>query len=130
METFNQTASSCVGCHSFARSTNPFNLADFSWFVCRAKFPPGEVPGREFLKLKPSPEEVLEIVYGKRPNAFTGRTERPYEDWGTWPKDAWKGNADFMLTFNFGKPPVIRTRCVDDAGKGKDCEEGAFNENR
>ena len=272
METFNQTASSCVGCHSFARASNPFNLADFSWFVRRAKFPPDTVhefppgkvqPGRELPKLKPSPEEVLEIVYGKRPNAFTGSAEKPYEEWGTWPKDAWnnfeislrqpdgskgpgvtgenphgnfvrifvndlglkavrensgvfppgtivlkenlpfrfvpdpsdfptpkqplevwqpaveltvmykqaqgyfpqggdwyylksaplqpgkppnvdragrstgcaschgwQGNADFMLTFNFGKPPVIRTRCVDDSGNDKDCKEGAFDGNR
>ena len=44
----------------------------------------------------------------------------------------WKGNGDFMLTFNFGDQPVIRTRCVDDAGNDELCEELPFrgNENR
>ncbi|HXU46518.1 MAG TPA: cytochrome P460 family protein, partial [Thermoanaerobaculia bacterium] len=89
METFNQTYSSCVGCHAFARTSNPTNSANFSWFLRRARKPAGfdptlqqalahHVPGGGEVPpdLRPTPQEVFARVAG-------------YESWGTWPADVW-----------------------------------------
>lgn len=72
METFNQTASSCIGCHAFARSSNPTILSDFSWVMGRAENPVAKLP-------EPNGPDLLKYVM--RVN--------PYEKWGTWPDDKW-----------------------------------------
>ncbi|MDG1332336.1 MAG: cytochrome P460 family protein [Crocinitomicaceae bacterium] len=80
METFNQTASSCIGCHTFARSTNPTILSDFSWVMGRAQSPKypdlpqmsencPEQLGRDLLNY---------VMYAK-----------PYKKWGTWKDTTW-----------------------------------------
>jgi hypothetical protein len=72
METFNQTSSSCIGCHAFARSSNPTINSDFSWVMGRAQNPKVELPdstGRALLK------------YIMR--------EKPYKEWSTWPDSKW-----------------------------------------
>jgi len=72
METFNQTASSCIGCHAFSRSSNPTIYSDFSWVMGRAQNPEVELPdanGKALLK------------YIMR--------ENPYKEWGTWPDSIW-----------------------------------------
>jgi len=72
METFNQTASSCIGCHAFARTTNPTLYSDFSWVMGRAQNPVAKLPdttGKALLK------------YVMR--------EKPYKAWGTWPDSTW-----------------------------------------
>ncbi len=111
METFNQTASSCVGCHSFARSTNPFNLGDFSWFVRRAKFapgarhpfPPGTVlPGRSFPGSQPTPQEIVDRILDKANNG-----KNSYEKWGTWPKNKWNNFEIALLQPDGTKGPGV-----------------------
>ena len=72
METFNQTASSCIGCHAFARSSNPTIYSDFSWVMGRAKNPIAKLPA-------PNGPDLLKYVM--RVN--------PYKKWGTWPDDEW-----------------------------------------
>lgn len=73
METFNQTASSCIGCHAFARTSNPTILSDFSWVMGRAQNPAkAEMPA-------PNGPDLLKYVM--RVN--------PYKNWGTWPDDKW-----------------------------------------
>ena len=72
METFNQTASSCIGCHAFARSSNPTIYSDFSWVMGRATNPVAKFP-------EPNGPDVLKYVM--RVN--------PYKKWGTWPDDKW-----------------------------------------
>jgi hypothetical protein len=88
METYNQSYSSCIGCHYFARTKNPLNSSDFSWFLRRAKNPSGFDPSlQEILDhhvpidaktrdATPAPREVFRMVKG-------------YESWGTWPADEW-----------------------------------------
>ncbi len=68
METFNQTASSCIGCHAFARSSNPTIYSDFSWVMGRAENPKIELPD----------------TTGKALLQYMMR-EKPYKAWGTWP---------------------------------------------
>ncbi len=68
METFNQTASSCIGCHAFARSSNPTIYSDFSWVMGRAQNPKIELPD----------------TTGKALLQYMMR-EKPYKAWGTWP---------------------------------------------
>jgi hypothetical protein len=68
METFNQTASSCIGCHAFARSSNPTHDSDFSWVMGRAENPKVELPD----------------TTGKALLQYMMR-EKPYKTWGTWP---------------------------------------------
>lgn len=72
METFNQSASSCVGCHAFARSKNPTKLSDFSWMMDRAKMPKGYFPDEQ--------SSTEEILY------FLSYIE-PYKMWPSWPED-------------------------------------------
>ncbi|MEP2935456.1 MAG: cytochrome P460 family protein [Gilvibacter sp.] len=73
METFNQTASSCIGCHAFARTSNPTILSDFSWVMGRAQNPAvAELPA-------PNGPDLLKYVM--RVN--------PYKNWDTWPDDQW-----------------------------------------
>ncbi|WP_452600827.1 cytochrome P460 family protein [Pontimicrobium sp. MEBiC06410] len=72
METFNQTASSCIGCHAFARSSNPTKYSNFSWVMGRAKNPVAKLP-------EPNGPDVLKYVM--RVN--------PYKNWKTWPDDKW-----------------------------------------
>ena len=72
METFNQTASSCIGCHAFARSTNPTDYSDFSWVMGRAQNPPTGLP---------APDGAALIKYVMR--------ENPYKNWGSWPDTIW-----------------------------------------
>lgn len=72
METFNQTASSCIGCHAFARSSNPTIYSDFSWVMGRAENPTSKLP-------EPNGPDLLKYVM--RVN--------PYKKWGTWPDDKW-----------------------------------------
>ena len=72
METFNQTASSCIGCHAFARSSNPTILSDFSWVMGRAQNPKTQLPA-------PNGAAVLKYVM----------RENPYKSWGSWPDDKW-----------------------------------------
>ncbi|MFK7749441.1 MAG: cytochrome P460 family protein [Kordia sp.] len=72
METFNQTASSCIGCHAFARSSNPTIYSDFSWVMGRAKNPIAKLP-------EPNGADLLKYVM--RVN--------PYKQWETWPDDEW-----------------------------------------
>ena len=74
METFNQSASSCVGCHAFARSKNPAFLSDFSWMMDRAKPPKGYFPGPDA-----TTEEIIYYV------SFLN----PYKKWKVWPNDQW-----------------------------------------
>jgi hypothetical protein len=68
METFNQTASSCIGCHAFARSSNPTHDSDFSWVMGRAENSKVELPD----------------TTGKALLQYMMR-EKPYKAWGTWP---------------------------------------------
>jgi hypothetical protein len=105
METFNQTYSSCVGCHSFARTTNPTNTADFSWFLRRASKPAGFDPtlqqaldhhvphGDVPPDLHPTPEEVFQRIAG-------------YEKWGTWPADVWNDFTPELLQPDGKKGPA------------------------
>ncbi|MEL6560321.1 MAG: hypothetical protein AAFQ94_19180, partial [Bacteroidota bacterium] len=72
METFNQTASSCIGCHAFARSSNPTIYSDFSWVMGRAQIRPIQLPEANGKSL---------LTYVMR--------ENPYSKWGTWPNDQW-----------------------------------------
>ena len=72
METFNQTASSCIGCHAFARSSNPTEYSDFSWVMGRAQ----------------NPEVKLPDTTGKSLLEYMMRVQ-PYKEWGTWPDDKW-----------------------------------------
>lgn len=74
METFNQSASSCVGCHAFARSSNPVFLSDFSWFMARAKSDPSFT-----LDSTSTAEEIM----------FYVSYIKPYKLWNTWPDDQW-----------------------------------------
>ena len=46
IETFNQTESSCLGCHSFARPVNKFQTSDFSWIMSQANWPDRKLPAR------------------------------------------------------------------------------------
>jgi len=72
METFNQTASSCIGCHAFARSSNPTIYSNFSWMMGRAQNPPSALPDT-------TGQAVLKYI----------TRENPYKMWGTWPDDVW-----------------------------------------
>jgi hypothetical protein len=72
METFNQTGSSCVGCHAFARTTNPKGLSDFSWVMGRAQNPKTELP-------EASKGALIKYVM----------RENPYKSWGTFPNSIW-----------------------------------------
>jgi hypothetical protein len=88
METFNQTASSCIGCHAFARSSNPTMASDFSWVLGRAKKPVAKLP-------EPNGSSLLKYVM---------RTN-PYSSWGTWPDDRW----NIYSTSTPGENPHGRT---------------------
>ncbi|MBL4706430.1 MAG: hypothetical protein JKY54_18020, partial [Flavobacteriales bacterium] len=72
METFNQTASSCIGCHAFSRSTNPTVLSDFSWVMGRAQNPKPKLPDT-------TGAAILRYIM----------REKPYKKWGTWKKTIW-----------------------------------------
>ena len=72
METFNQTASSCINCHAFARSTNPTVYSDFSWVMGRAQNPATELPDAT---------GVAVLKYIMRENS--------YKNWETWPDSKW-----------------------------------------
>lgn len=80
METFNQTASSCVGCHAFARSSNPTVLSDFSWVMSRAQTPEFPALPQTFKKApKEIGQEVLNyVMYAK-----------PYKKWKSWKNEKW-----------------------------------------
>jgi len=71
METFNQTASSCIGCHAFARSSNPKILSDFSWVMGRAQNPKSTMPT--------DAKGLLNYIM----------REHPYNRWGTWSNSKW-----------------------------------------
>lgn len=73
METFNQTASSCIGCHAFARSSNPTVLSDFSWVMGRATLPTYNAYP------KATGKDVLSHVM----------LVDPYKKWGSWPSQKW-----------------------------------------
>ena len=106
METYNQTYSSCIGCHYFARTTNPLNSSDFSWFLRRAKKPGGFEPSLQSMldhyvptdartrAATPSPQEVFAMVAG-------------YENWGTWPADEWNNFQQALLQPSGEKGPAI-----------------------
>jgi len=72
METFNQTASSCVGCHAVARSSNPARSSDFSWVMGRAQNPTLKLPEANGKSL---------LTYVMRQN--------PYSEWKSWPNSIW-----------------------------------------
>ncbi|MBK8610091.1 MAG: cytochrome P460 family protein [Chitinophagaceae bacterium] len=79
METYNQTSSSCIGCHNFARSTNPTILSDFSWVMGRAYNPVMKLPDANGPAL---------LKYIMR--------ESPYKKWGTWPNSKWNTYSGLM----------------------------------
>ncbi|MFT6499962.1 MAG: hypothetical protein ACJASQ_000069 [Crocinitomicaceae bacterium] len=72
METFNQTGSSCIGCHSFARSSNKSIYSDFSWVMGRAQSPKNGLPDA-------TGKDVLNYVMYMK----------PYKYWGTWSDPQW-----------------------------------------
>ncbi|MFT4926818.1 MAG: hypothetical protein ACI8WB_002917 [Phenylobacterium sp.] len=89
METYNQTYSSCIGCHYFARTTNPLNTSDFSWFLRRAKKPADfEPPLKDLLAhhIKTPPKE--RGTQSMSPGAVFNKV-KDYTSWGTWPADQW-----------------------------------------
>ena len=73
MESFNQTSSSCIGCHAFARSTNPTIYSDFSWVMGRAQNP---LP-----VMLPDTTGAALLKYIMR--------ESPYKNWKSWPDSKW-----------------------------------------
>lgn len=81
METFNQSASSCVGCHAFARSSNPAFLSDFSWFMARAQSNPAYQ-----LDENSTAEEIM----------FFASYVKPYKLWRSWPDDQWNKFSGVM----------------------------------
>ncbi|MEL6535008.1 MAG: hypothetical protein AAFQ98_06320 [Bacteroidota bacterium] len=97
METFNQTGSSCIGCHAFARSSNPTQLSDFSWVMGRAQNPypmpmvklldRGD-PGQKIIPVAGPTGVPLPAANPKALLAYIMR-ENPYQTWGTWPNSAY-----------------------------------------
>lgn len=81
METYNQSASSCVGCHAFARSSNPAFLSDFSWFMARA-----QIDSNFRLGPNSTAEEIM----------FYVSYVKPYKLWRTWPDDQWNKFSNVM----------------------------------
>ncbi len=89
METYNQTYSSCIGCHYFARTTNPLNSSDFSWFLRRAKKPKKFDPSlKELLAHNVKTEPKTRGVMTTTPDSVF-KLVKDYTGWGTWPADDW-----------------------------------------
>jgi len=97
METFNQTGSSCIGCHAFARSSNPTKLSDFSWVMGRAQNPfpmpmaqlkDRGVQGQSIIPVAGPTGVPLPAANPKALVAYIMR-ENPYQTWGTWPNSEW-----------------------------------------
>ena len=95
IETFNQSRSSCIGCHSFARPVNKFNLSDFSWLVGNANSPKVTQPD------KPSADQLFAYMTQFVPYEPNPTTNQPpagplYKTWGSFPNSKWNTYSGVM----------------------------------
>jgi hypothetical protein len=100
IETFNQTESSCVGCHSFARPVNKFELSDFSWIMGQANWPRRAIPedanGRQLFAYM-----TQTVPYAQPWSQPSFPRAGPfYLTWKSFPDDKWNTYSGFMAGEN------------------------------
>lgn len=100
IETFNQSESSCLGCHSFARPVNKFELSDFSWIMGQANWPDRSIPpktnGRQLFAYM-----TQDVPYVHTTPLTTAPKGGPfYLTWNSFPDSKWNTYSGFMAGEN------------------------------